>query len=106
MIDNDTFTSVETEDSFKTIYQLNGDSRCIMYFVMCKQCWKQYTAETTDNFKNSWKNHNSISNKFDRSNSCMKKRLYRHFSSPGYTGFLKDVSVTLINKTLKPWIRP
>ena len=29
----------------------------------------------------------------------MQEHLYRHFSSPGHTGFLNDVSVTLIDKT-------
>ena len=35
--------------------------------------------------------------------SCLQEHLYRHFSSPGHhRGFLNDVSVTLIDKTLGP----
>ena len=29
----------------------------------------------------------------------MQKHLFRQFSSPGHNGFLKDVSVTFIDKT-------
>ena len=29
----------------------------------------------------------------------MQKHLYRHFGSPGHTGFVSDVSITLIDKT-------
>ena len=29
----------------------------------------------------------------------MQKHLYEHFDLPGHTGFLKDVRVTLIDKT-------
>ena len=28
----------------------------------------------------------------------MQEHLYSHFSSPGHTGFLNDISVTLIDK--------
>ena len=29
----------------------------------------------------------------------MQEHLFRHFSSPGRSGFLNDVSITFINKT-------
>ena len=29
---------------------------------------------------------------------CMQEHLFRHFSSLGHTGFLKNVSITFINK--------
>ena len=29
---------------------------------------------------------------------CMQEHLFRHFSSPGHNGFLKDVSITFIDK--------
>ena len=99
MTDTDTFTSTLTGESFKINHQLNCDDRCIIYFLTCKQCQKQYTGETTDDFRYGWNNYKSNSRKFDRKESCMQDHLYRHFSSPGHRGFLNDVSVPLIDKT-------
>ena len=64
-----------------------------------KQSHKQYTGETTDEFRYRWNNYKCNSRKFDRKESCMQEHLYRHLSSPGHMGFLNDVSVTLIDKT-------
>ena len=91
--DTDTFTSTVTGESFKINHQLNCDDRCIIYLLTCKQCQKQYTGETTDDFRYRWNNYKSNSRKFDRKEPCMQEHLYRHFSSPGHRGFLNDVSV-------------
>ena len=37
--------------------------------------------------------------KFDRGEHCIQKHLYEHFTLPEQSGFLHDVSVTLIDKT-------
>ena len=97
--DTDTFTSTVTGESFKINHQLNCDDRCIIYLLTCKQCQKQYTRETTDDFRYRWNSYKSNSRKFDRKEPCMQEHLYRHFSSPGHRGFLNDVSVALIDKT-------
>ena len=49
--DTDTFTSTVTRESFKINHQLNGDDRCVIYLLTCKQCQKQYTGKTTDDFR-------------------------------------------------------
>ena len=49
--DTDTLTSTVTGESFKINHQLNCDDRCIIYLITCKQCQKQYTGETTDDFR-------------------------------------------------------
>ena len=85
-----------TGESFKINHELNCDDRCIIYLLTCKQCQKQYTGETTDDFRYRWNNYKS--NSFDRKESCMQEHLYRQFSSPGHMAFLNDVSVTLIDK--------
>ena len=36
--------------------------------------------------------------KFERGEHCMQRRLYEHFNLPGQSGFLNDISVTLIDK--------
>ena len=37
--------------------------------------------------------------KFDRGEQCMQRDLYEHFTLPGHSGFLHDVSIALIDKT-------
>ena len=64
--DTDTFTSTVTGETFKINHQLNCDSKCLVYLLTCKQCQKQYTGETTDNFRYRWNNYKSNSRKFDR----------------------------------------
>ena len=91
-------TSLKSRVVIKTNDQLNYDDRCVICLLTCKQCQKQYTGETTDDFRYRWDNYKSNSRKFDRKESCMQENLYRHFSSPGHTEFLNDVSVTLIHK--------
>ena len=101
MTDTDTFTGTVTGEYFKVIHQLNYDDRCIIYLLTCKQYQKRYTRETTDDFRYRWNNYKSSSRKFNRKDSCIQEHLYRHFSIPGHTGFLNDVSITLIDKTNK-----
>ena len=52
-----------------------------------------------DDFRYRWNNYKSNSTKFDRKEFCMQEHLHRHFSSPGHSGILNNVSVTLIDKT-------
>ena len=96
--DTDTCTSTVTGESFEINHQLNCDDKCIIYLLPCKQCQKQYTGETTDDFRYIWNNYKCYSRKFDTKESCMQEHLYRHLNSPGHRGFLNDVSVTLIDK--------
>ena len=83
-------------ESFKINHHLNCDGRCLMYLLTCKDCQKQYTGETTNDFRYRWNNYKPKPRKFDRKKSCMQEHLYRHFSS--HMGFLTDVSITLIDK--------
>ena len=59
--DTDTFTSTVTGEFFKTDHQLNFDDRSIIYLLTSKQYQKQYTRETTDDFRYRWNNYKSNS---------------------------------------------
>ena len=60
---------------------------------------KQYTGETTDQFKLRWSNYKSNDKKFKKGEHCMSEHLYEHFFNDGHNGFIKDVVITLIDKT-------
>ena len=105
MPDTGTFSSTVTGESFKINHQLNRDDRFIIYLLTCEQCQKQYTGETTDDFRYRWNNYKSNSRKFDRKEPYMQEHLFRHFNSLGHRGFLNDVSVTSIDKTMDQTLR-
>ena len=97
--DTSIFSSTVTGNTFKINHSLNCDDKCLIYLVTCKQCNKQYTGETTDLFRNGWKNYKDNAKTFDRKESCMQEDLYKDFQSEGHKGFLNEASVTFIDKT-------
>ena len=71
---------------------------CIHKYIF-KECSKQYTGETVHNFRLMWNKNKSNDRKFQRGESCMQEHFFRHFYTEGHEGFLKDLSITLIDKT-------
>ena len=84
--ETDTFSSTVSGEIFKINHKFNCNDKCLVYLATCKICNKQYTGQTTNSFRSRWNNYKS-------------KNLYSHFESEGHNGFLKDVSIVLIDKT-------
>ena len=61
---------------------------------MCNRCFKQYVCQTVDGYRHRWNNYKDNARTFERREHCMQ----RQFNLPGHSGFLNDVSVTLIDK--------
>ena len=97
--ETDTFTSTVTGETFKINHRFDCNSKSLVYLLTCNQCKKQYTGQTTDNFRARWNNYKSKSRSFDKGEKCMQEHLYRHFANYEHTGFLDNVSITLIDKT-------
>ena len=95
----DTFRSTTTDESFKINHNLNCDDNCVIYLLTCKCCGKQYVGETTNEFRLRWNNYKSNDRKNARNEACMQEHLVEHFKSEGHSGFLGNVSITLIDKT-------
>ena len=83
----------------KLKYKLNWDDNCLIYLLTCKCCGKQYVGETTDEFRLRWNNYKSNDRKNARNEACTQEHLFEHFKSEGHSGFLANVSITLIDKT-------
>ena len=96
---SDTFQSSVTTETFKINHRLTCDDKCLVYLFTCKTCSKQYTGETTDQFRLRWNNYKSNDRKFKRGEPSMQEHLFEHFYSDGHNGFLEDVAITLIDKT-------
>ena len=59
---------------------------------------KQYVGQMADEFRHRSNNYKDNSRKFEKGEHCMQRHLYEQFNLPGHSGFLNDVSVTLIDK--------
>ena len=48
---------------------------------------------------NRWTNYEDNARKFERGEHCMQRHLHEHFNLSSHSGFLREVFVTLIDKT-------
>ena len=55
--ETDTFTSSVTGETYKINYRLDCNDKCLVYLLTCNKCKKQYTGQTTDNFRGKWNNY-------------------------------------------------
>ena len=83
----------------KINHKLNRDGNCLIYLVTCKCCVKQYVGETTDEFRLRWNNCKSNDRKNVWNEACMQEHLFGRFQSEFHSGFLGNVSMTLVDKT-------
>ena len=85
--ETDTFTSTVTGKTFKINHRFDCNDKCLVYFMTCNKCKKQYTGQATDQFCSRWKNYKSKSRSFDRGEQCMQEHLYKHFEGERHSGF-------------------
>ena len=83
----------------KINHKLNCDDNCLVYLLPCKCCGKHYVVETTDSFSYRWNNYKDNDRKHSRKESCIEEHLFKHFNITGHNDFLKNVLITLIDKT-------
>ena len=93
------FTSKVTHSSCKIYHGFDCNDKFLIYPLTCKTCLKQYVGSTPDCFRYPWNNYKCNCRKYARGEACLQKRLFEHFNNEGHSGFLHDVSVTLIDKT-------
>ena len=97
--ETDTFTRTTTGKSFKIIHKLNRDDNCLIYLLTCKCCGKQYLGEIIHELQLGLINYKSNDSKNARNEACMQKHLFEHFKSEGHSGFVRNVFITLVDKT-------
>ena len=93
------FTCSKDQLNFNIKHRFDSNETCLIYLVTCNRCIKQYVGQTADEFRNRWNNYKDSARKLERGEQCMQRHLYEHFNLPGHSGFLNNVSVTLIDKT-------
>ena len=78
---------------------LDCNEKFLVYLLTCNYYQKQYVVQIVDIFRNKCNNYKYNARKVDRGGHRMERHLHEHFPLPGLSGFLHDVSITLINKT-------
>ena len=94
--ETDTFTCSNDGTTYKINHKFDCNEKCLIYLITCKKYFKQYVG--LDTFRSRWNNYKDNARKYERDHHCMQKHLYENFNLPGHTGFLEDVTVTLIDK--------
>ena len=97
--ETDTFSSTVTGESFKINHHLCCNNKCLIYFLTCKVCKKQYTGKSVDRFRLRTNNYKDSDRKFLRGEEIKQKSLHGHFLSDSHQSFEEDVSICLIDKT-------
>ena len=97
--ETDSFNCSNDQLNFKINHRLDCHEKFLIYLIMCNRCLKQNVGQTVDEFRHRWNNYKDNTRKFERGEQCMQRHLYEHFNLPGHSGFLNDVSITLIDKT-------
>ena len=64
--ETNTFTSSVTGETYKINHRLDCNEKCLVYLLTCNKCKKQYTGQTTDNYRDRWNNYKSESKTFKR----------------------------------------
>ena len=100
--ETETFICNNGQRSYKINHSFDCNEKCLIYLLTCNCCQKQYVGyvgQTVYIFRSRWNNYKDNARKFDRGEHCMQWHLYEYFTLPGHSGFLHDVSITLIDKT-------
>ena len=95
----DSFVCSNDQTNFKINHRFVCNERSLIYLITCNRCLKQYLGKTTDEFRQRWKNYKHNERKFEKREHCMQRHLYVDFNLLGHSGFLDDVSVTIIDTT-------
>ena len=57
MTKTNTFTNSVTGETYKINHRFDCNDKCLVYLLTCNKCKKQYTGQTTDNFRGRWNNY-------------------------------------------------
>ena len=87
-----------TKSAYKINYNLDGNSKCLIYLLSCITCGKKCTSKTVDKFRSRWNHYKTDARKAASGNveSCKKQFLQNHFFQDDHHGILEDVEVTLM----------
>ena len=87
---------------FRINYNLNCNTKNVVYLITCRVCGIQYVGSTTTTFRSRFNNHRSRINAHLKLSSENKRNddfLYQHFHSSGHLG-LSHLTIQLIDRAM------
>ena len=76
VLETDTFTNSNDQTTYKVNHKFICNEKCLVYFITCNNCLKQYVGQTLDMFRSRWNNYEDNSRKFDRGEEdCIKRNI-------------------------------
>ena len=70
----------------------------VVYLLECTVCGVQYVGSTCTSFRLRFDNDKACSRKFNLGASMLQVEFFRHFTEEGHQGFLKDISVKILER--------
>ena len=98
MSNSEHFHSNIDSREYRINYSFNCDSSNVVYLLECTVCGVQNIGSTCTPFRLRFNNYKACSRKFNSRASVPQVELFRHFSEEGHHGFLKDISVKIIDR--------
>ena len=99
MCDSKTFRSHSTNKQYQINFSFDCDSSDVVYLMECRVCGVQYVGSTCTPFRNRRNNYKACSRRFyGGSSGIPHAEFFRHFTGGAHEGFLKDVSVIIIDR--------
>ena len=98
MSNSTNFHSNITNKEYRINYSFNCDSSNVVYLFECCVCGVQYVGSTQTPFRIRFNNYKACSRKFNLGASVPQAEFFRHFSGEGHQGFLRDISVKIIDR--------
>ena len=81
-------------------HSFHCNEQCITYFLTCNKCKLQHAGKTVNDFRLRSNNYKNNNRKYLRKEVCMHQHFFEHFLSEGHSGFIDDLSITFIEKTI------
>ena len=98
MSNSEHFHSNIDSREYRINYSSNCDSSNVVYLLECTVCGVQYVGSTCTPFRLRFNNYKACSRKFNSGASVPQAEFFRHFTEEGHQGFLKDISVKIIDR--------
>ena len=100
MSNNDYFHSNIDSREYRINYLFNCDSSNVADLLECTVCGVQYVGSTCTPFRLRFNDDKACSCKINLGASVPQAEFFRHFAEEGHQGFLKDVSVKIIDRLM------
>ena len=99
MSNSEQFHSNIDSQEYRINYLFNCDSSNVVYLLECTVCGVQHVGSTCTPFRLRFNNCKVRSRKFNLGASVPQAEFFRHYT-PGHQGYLKDISVKIIDRLM------